>query len=372
MLLSNALAGRNEVSVILLRNLVPGFLYPGREWIGKNAPTVCFADGIPVFDGMDWSSPVSWIKAQRFLQRHQPDALVMLWWSSAVAHMQLFLIASNRLSPRTKVILEMHEVLDPLEERMLPVRLYSRVVGRLLMKSADALTVHSSEVKAQVSQIYGVPDDEIVVKPFGLYEDYHHPYDKDEAKGELAIGERFVILSFGSIRRYKGISFLVKAFSALPGPIAEDSRLVIAGEDWGDDEDFWALVKASPHRDQITVHPHLVPDQRLPLYFSAADLVVLPYLRTAGSGVASIAMAYGKPILTSDVPTMKELLAAYPLAWFAPPGDATAIVERIEDMYCHGATRGIGHQVLPSDTWEEIAATYETIVERLSGAKPPA
>ena len=43
----------------------------------------------------------------------------------------------------------------------------------------------------------------------------------------------------------------------------------------------------------------------IPKYFSAADVVALPYLRTAGSGVANIAMAYGKPIITSDLETMK-------------------------------------------------------------------
>ena len=38
-------------------------------------------------------------------------------------------------------------------------------------------------------------------------------------------------------------------------------------------------------------------------YFPVANVIVLPYLRTAGSGVANIAMAYGKPIITSDIET---------------------------------------------------------------------
>jgi len=34
--LANALANRNQVSVILLRQLLPRFLFPGREHVGKD------------------------------------------------------------------------------------------------------------------------------------------------------------------------------------------------------------------------------------------------------------------------------------------------------------------------------------------------
>jgi len=41
-------------------------------------------------------------------------------------------------------------------------------------------------------------------------------------------------------------------------------------------------------------------------YLYADDIVVLPYLRTAGSGVANIAMAYGKSIIILDIETIES------------------------------------------------------------------
>ena len=183
----------------------------------------------------------------------------------------------------------------------------------------------------------------------------------------MEITENLVLLCFGSIRKYKGISVLVKAFSDLPESIANNTRLLIAGEDWADDNELWSLVKSSPYRDRIEVHPQLVPEEMIPIYFSAADIVALPYLRTAGSGVANIAMAYGKPIITSELDTMKELLAAYPGATFVPAGDSTALKLQLIQTYEEHVSGNLGLYSPPDNTWEEISVQYKMILEQLRG-----
>lgn len=365
--LANALAKQNEVSAILLRNLLPRFLYPGKKHVGRDDYLVEFATNVNIYEGMDWNSPLSWFRAYRFLKHHRPDAIIMLWWTSSVAHMQLFLAWANKFKIKAVLILEMHETIDPLEERILPIRLYAKVAGRLLMRMADAFTAHSTSAKDQIERIYGINKDRIFVKPFGLYEGYKRDYHKDLARKELGVEEQFVILNFGSIRKYKGIPYLVKAFSALPETIAHNSRLVIAGEDWGDDDELGRVIESSPYKHKITFNPHFVPDEMVPKYFSAADVVVLPYLRTSGSAVASIAMAYGKPIITSDLETMRECLEGYQGAWFAPTGGSSAIRERLLEVYEKYSS---GEAVLykpTQNTWDKIATHYEGIVEQLGG-----
>lgn len=366
--LANALSKDNEVSVILLRKLLPQFLYPGKKHIARDDYAIDFLDRVDCYKGMDWNSPLSWFRAYQFLKQHKPDALIMLWWTSSVAHMQLFLALANRLKIGAKLILEMHETIDPLEERILPIRLYSRIAGKLLIRMADAFTAHSTSAKNQIVQIYGINEDKIFVKPFGLYENYKHDYDKDLAKKELGVEEKFVILSFGSIRKYKGISYLVKAFSALPESIANSSRLVIAGEDWGDDE-LGNLVESSPYKHKITFNSNFVPDDMIPKYFSAADVVVLPYLKTSGSAVAHIAMAYGRPIITSDLETMRECLEAYQGAMFAPVGDSSAIRKRLLEIYEKHSSGEAMRYHPPKNTWDKIARGYEDIISKLGGAR---
>ena len=365
--LANALAEQNEVSVILLRKLLPQFLYPGRKHIGKDDYLIEFAKNVDIYEGMDWNSPLSWFRAYRFLKQRSPDAIIMLWWTSSVAHMQLFLAWANKFRVGAKLILEMHETIDPLEERILPIRLYAKVAGRLLMRTADAFTAHSTSAKDQIAQTYGINRGKIFVKPFGLYENYKRDYDKGLAKKELGIEEQFVILNFGSIRKYKGVPYLAKAFSALPEAVARNSRLVIAGEDWGDDNELSNLIESSPYKQKITFNPNFVPDEMVPAYFSAADVVVLPYsdiFASAGSAVAQIAMAYGKPIITSNFETMRECLQDYEGAFFTPTGDSMAIAEGIAKLYERTNSGGAIIYEPPHDTWAKIARQYEEIANQ--------
>ncbi|MCX5998334.1 MAG: glycosyltransferase, partial [Chloroflexi bacterium] len=199
----------------------------------------------------------------------------------------------------------------------------------------------------------------------GLYEDYRRGSDRQSARTVLHIGEEFVILCFGSVRPYKGISHLVEAFTQLPQSMADSSRLIIAGEGWGQQDSLMSLVQASPRRDRITLMLHFIPDAMIPTLFSAADVVALPYLRTLGSGVANIAMAYGKPIVTSDLDTMRECLSGYSGARFATPGDALSIRDSLVDVYTkHKPGGGLVFEP-PANTWDEIARQHRELAEEI-------
>jgi len=363
--LANALSEHDNVAVALLRNLLPRFLYPGKGHLDRQDYSLNFLPVIEIYDGLDWNSPPSWFRACRFLKQQKTDVIVMQWWTSSVAHMQLFLAITNTLKIKSKLILEMHEIVDPLEESILPIRLYSRIMGRWLMSRVDAFVVHSNSVKHQVARIYHLSDSSIFVIPLGLYDAYYRHIDKQEAIDKLGIKERFVILYFGLIRKYKGVPYLVEAFNKLPQDIAQHSQLVIAGEDWGDETSLGNVVSSSPYKEQITYKPQFVPDDMIPKYFSAADVVVLPYLRTAGSAVANIAMAYGKPIITSDIKTMRECLGTYAGATFVPVGNSATIAEKLMEIYTQCKS---GKSMLynpPQNTWDEIARQYEAIFVQL-------
>ena len=363
--LANALSKRNEVSVILLRNLLPKFLFPGREHIGKDQYVVDFLSKIDVYDGMDYNSPLSWIGAHKFLKKHKPDVIVMLWWTSSVAHMQIILKIMNRLDIKAKTVLEMHEVVDPLEESILPLKIYSRVAGRQLVRRADICTAKSEFNKTKIAEIYGISEDKIFVVPHGLYENYEHISDKNQSKKELGIQEEFVILYFGLIRHYKGVPHLIKAFGNLPLDIAQHSRLLIVGEVWEEGEMLRQMIESSPYKAKITSEAQYIADSLIPKYFSASDVVVLPYLRSAGSGVAHLAMTYGKPVVLSDVPALRESLGNYLGAIFVEPGNPDAIRDNLVTVYTATASGKDLHYKPLHSTWDDIAHQYETIIEGL-------
>jgi glycosyltransferase involved in cell wall biosynthesis len=363
--LANALAKRHQVSVILLRKLLPRFLFPGRGRVGKDQYSIDFAPGIEVYDGMDYNSPLSWLRAYRFLKQQKPEAIIMQWWSSSVAHMQLFLKWANSVNTKAKMILDMHEVVDPLEESIMPIRLYSRVIGRRLVHGLDAYITQSEFDKIQIARIYRIDPELISVVPVGLYEDYRQPMDKTLAKEELGTSEEFVILYFGLIRHYKGVPCLVKAFDLLPSSIASRSRLLVVGEVWEEGELLQELINSSSYKSQISLVPHYVPDSMIPKYFSAADVVALPYLRASGSGVAHIAMAYGKPLIVSDVAALRESMADYQGALFFPPGDHSALRDKLLQAREAVSSKKEAYYPPPQRTWDDIAQRYEAILYRV-------
>ncbi len=360
--LANALAMSNNVSVVCLRRLLPQFLFPGRNHVGKKISDLEFSLNVAVYDGMDYNSPLSWFRAFNFVKKKNPDVIILQWWTSSVVHMHLFLKILNMLLIKSKFIIEFHEVVDPLEESILPIRLYSRVFCRLLAYKADAYVVHSLFDKEQIVSKYGIDEEKIHLIPHGLY-DHYKPIDREKAKSALNIKEKFVILHFGLIRRYKGIPYLIDAFERIPEGMANDARLLIVGELWEGGEEVIQRAETSKRKDQITLVLKYVSDNELQLYFSAADVIVFPYLRASQSGAAHIAICFKKSIITSMVGGLKESMSQYEGTSFVPPGDANAIAKAL--INCYEKPKEIKLD-LGNLSWDTVASKYFGIVDRIS------
>lgn len=354
--LANCLSGEYEVGVVCFRNLLPKFLFPGNKHVGKDLASLNYGDNVRVYDGMDWNNPLTWYRAYGFFRKEKPDVIVLQWWTSSVAHMHM-LISLMSITLKARVIIEFHEVVDPLEESILPIRVYSRIMGRLLVRRSDGYVTHSDSDRKLLSEKYGIPAEKIQVIPHGLYDQYQVA-DRDASRKEIGIGDEYVIMSFGLIRPYKGIPNLVRAFGDLPEELAQRSRLLLVGEIWEDRESVTDAIAASRYREKITLFDRYVSDEEVSKYFSAADVVVLPYLRASQSGVAHIAMTFGKPIIVSRVGGLEESMADYSGTCFVPPGDIAAIageITRIEGQRP-------GRFEPPKRGWADIAALYRPLI----------
>jgi glycosyltransferase involved in cell wall biosynthesis len=364
--LSNSLSSDYEVSVLCFRNLLPKFMFPGSKHVGKDLASLEYNPGLKVYNGMDYNNPLTWYHAYRFLKKEKPDVLILQWWTSSVAHMHLIIALINAISTRAKIIIEFHEVVDPLEESILPTRVYSRVMGRFLVKRASLYVTHSESDKLLIASKYRIPNERVQVIPHGLYDQYKQ-VSREEARQKLGLDSDYVILSFGLIRPYKGIPNLVKAFGELPENVALRSRLLIAGEIWEDRAAVINSIKDSRYRDRITLVDSYIPDDDIPLYFNACDVVALPYLRASQSGVAHIAMNFGKPIVVSKVGGLEESMADYSGTFFVPPGDSSAIKEAITKLY--GERPGPFEP--PRRGWDMTNEKYRAVISLLAAPKGP-
>jgi glycosyltransferase involved in cell wall biosynthesis len=227
-------------------------------------------------------------------------------------------------------------------------------MGRIIRKRAYRFVVHSEHDRQLISSHYRIESSLITVIPHGLYDQYT-VMDKEQCKLKLGLEGKYVLLFFGLLRPYKGVSQLVKAFEKISPSILEDTVLIVAGEAWEDQESV-DLIKNSQVSDRIVLDNRYISDEDIPVFFSAADLLVLPYTRASQSGVAHIGIAYGLPILATKVGGLVESLGSYKGTRFTEPGDNDGLVLALEDMI----TQRSREKYEPPEEmrWDRIAEKY--------------
>ena len=118
--------------------------------------------------------------------------------------------------------------------------------------------------------------------------------------------DHFVLLFFGKIDERKGIWNFLELRRALSTD--DRYRFVIAGRmdiSYKKSELQVALEEARASSNCI-VHNHDIPFMEVQNYFALADIVILPYQEGTTSGVLKLALAFGKPVIATDVGDLAE------------------------------------------------------------------
>lgn len=317
-MLSNAFAQDYPTSTILMRRLIPRRLYPGRARVGAPLTSMRYDPRVDVYDGVDYYWVPSIAGAIRLLLRRRPTVIVFQWWSGTVVHTFLLLALIGRLLG-ARIVVEFHEVLDTSEFAFPAVRAYLKLVSRPFLGLVNAVIVHSTVDIDEVRSRFPVLRD----KPLRVIAmgSSVTTTDTDRWAEEHTPSPVFTLLYFGTIRHYKGLENLIRAFDGLTDEQAQRFHLTVVGETWQDWNLPAELIEVSPRRDRITFVNTYVDDEQAAGYFRAADAVVLPYLRSSGSGPLHMAMSHGLPVAVSAVGGLVEAVAGYTGARLTRVGD---------------------------------------------------
>jgi glycosyltransferase involved in cell wall biosynthesis len=284
---------------------------------------------------------------------------------------------------RPRLVLTAHDVL-PREPRTGQL-----AAQRQLYKRFDAVVVHSERGRERLLTL-GVDRNRVHVIPHGAFTHLAAPPAGASAaslppaqtsvpsapsaqattvsSGSRASGLPFqtarpVVLFFGLLRPYKGLDVLLQAWRGI-----EDAELWIVGMPRMN----VAALKAAASPN-VRFVPRFVSDTELPAYFARADLVVLPYLEADQSGVIFTALAFGKPLLLSDVGGFPEV-ASTGAARTVPAGDADALGAALRELLADPATLTVMAEraraaAAEPYSWEAIAKrTLELYRSLLSAA----
>lgn len=179
------------------------------------------------------------------------------------------------------------------------------------------------------------------------------------------------ILYAGQLYPWKGVDVLVEAMARLGR-----GRLVILGgmPGEGDTERVRALV------DRVgltarTEMPGLVPQAEVAAELRRATIVVVPFLRSAMTErhtsplKAFEAMAAGRAIVASDLPSTREVLRHGETAWLVPPGDAAALAfgltRLLDDRAGAGRLARGAWDEAPRYSWDARARRLRAAFERM-------
>ena len=210
--------------------------------------------------------------------------------------------------------------------------------------------------------------DNIPVKlsPHPLFDNYGLPVGKKEAMTALRLDINYsYMLFFGFIRAYKGLDLLIEAFS--------DSRLrnrklklIVAGEFYEDDSPYRDLIKKNNLGNEVIFYDHFIKDSEVPLFFSAADLIVQPYKTATQSGVTQIAYYFEKPMLVTDVGGLREIVPDGKCGYVVKPEPeliAGAILDFFDNNRKDQFTTGL-RQEKEKFSWEKMTEAILEVYKR--------
>ena len=264
----------------------------------------------PTFAGVYGQRP-AWQRGLRYVRALVAALVGERFRGTQVAHFHFFHVGPLEYLGvllawllRYRVVVTAHDVesfKDGLSVQALVMRSYAM---------ADAVVAHNRTSAAEVTGKLNVPAQRIHVVPHGSYVDFAgSPPSRSEARRQLGLtGDGPVVLFFGQIKEVKGLDVLIEAFALLHHQVPA-ARLVIAGRVWKDDFAKYAdRIRALGIEGSVALHIRYIPDDEVARFYSAADLVALPYRRIYQSGVLLMAMSFGTPVVASDLDAMKEVV----------------------------------------------------------------
>jgi D-inositol-3-phosphate glycosyltransferase len=244
------------------------------------------------------------------------------------------------------------------------------------MGRSDRIVALTAVDRRQMRQHYGslAP---IEVIPGGVDLEHFAPRPQAWARQQIGVAaDERVLLFVGRIQRLKGLDILVQALARLEEPRA---RLLIVGGQADTESESHEIARLQQLVARLGVGERVtfvgpVAHERLPLYYAAADVTVMPSSYESFGLVAVESLACGTPVVATRVGGLTSIVRDGETGFLVPWRDAALFAERIRSLLVQpglrqqfaGRARGSVEQFGWGRIADEHLLLYRRLIERAS------
>lgn len=254
----------------------------------------------------------------------RPDIIHVQWIPMVINNPFEILFLKLMKKRGVKQVYTVHNIL-PHDTGLLYEDRFSKVYTLM-----DMLICHTHKTKEQLITKFCIPEKKVSVIPHGpMFHDYPR-YTTAEARAILGYNKhKNMVLFLGILRPYKGVEYLLNTWKNVVRDYP-DSWLIIAGIG---DKEYLAkirnMIQSLGVTSSVDAHFKFIPDNEVPLYYQATDIIVYPYRDITQSGALLTGMAFGKPIIASAVGGFRETIQDNVNGYLVKYGDISELTGKL-------------------------------------------
>lgn len=335
-----------KVKIITFSLQYPGFLFPGKTQLSDDPKP----NDLDIEISVNSINPLNWIKVGRQIKHMQPDLLIIKYWIPFMAPCLGTIARIARKNRKTKVISILDNII-PHEKRP-----GDNLLSGYFARSVDGFVAMSRQVLGDLD--FFDKKKPRVFCPHPLYDHFGKLQPKTAAIENLGLESSFsYLLFFGFIRDYKGLDLLLRAM-ADERIRKMNLRLLVAGEFYTDSKPYFELIEKLNLSENVIMANDFIPDSKVANYFNACDLVVQPYKDATQSGVTQIAYHFEKPMITTNVGGLAEIVPDGKVGFVVDP-EVLQIADAIVRFY--NEAREI--EFIKNIKTEKLKYSWDTMME---------
>lgn len=262
----------------------------------------------------------------KMIRENRFDIIHLLYLDSEIIPLLLSINYFKNIKNNSKIIGTIHWSSNIIGykgiKRWLKVKLFNYIC-----KFFDLFFVHGENCKNDILVNTKLKSNKIKVIPYGTEKPINIDKIKSREKLNINISDK-VILFFGGLRKDKGIDILLESLKYIKTNIT----LIVAGKANGFEDIF-----EGARNDNVKIIKHLryINDEEIPFYFSASDVLILPYKKIVSgqSGPLTIATTYGLPTIGTDVGEIGITIKKYNIGIVTEPESPIKLAEAIDRFF---------------------------------------